>query len=69
MDKIWGTGDHIRIMHPGSECIYGRDDVSPRCFFRLKQVIGLPAKIHAEGVVAREEATKGKSVFQICVDY
>lgn len=29
MDKVWGKGDHVQIVHPGSACIAGRELV--RC--------------------------------------
>lgn len=25
MDKVWGKGDHVQIVHPGSACIAGRE--------------------------------------------
>jgi hypothetical protein len=28
MDAVWGKGDHIQIVHPGSACIAGRELVS-----------------------------------------
>ena len=27
MKRIWGDGKHVRVVHPGSGCIFGRDQV------------------------------------------
>ena len=27
MGKVWGFGDHVRVIHPGAGCIEGRDEV------------------------------------------
>ncbi|KAF5835313.1 hypothetical protein DUNSADRAFT_7593 [Dunaliella salina] len=27
MDQIWGQGEHVQVIHPGGECIAGREMV------------------------------------------
>eukprot|EP00983_Pelagomonas_calceolata_P008220 268952-Pelagomonas_calceolata.AAC.2 len=29
MDRIWGQGEHVQVIHPGGECIAGREMVGP----------------------------------------
>lgn len=29
MDKVWGQGEHVQVIHPGGECIAGREMVRP----------------------------------------
>lgn len=31
MGEIWGHGDHVQCIHPGANCIAGREQVGTEC--------------------------------------
>lgn len=39
MDNVWGQGDHVQVVHPGMNCIAGREAVMESWRLILKQVL------------------------------
>ena len=39
MEDVWGRGEHVQVMHPGTHCIAGHENV--RCHLPIRKHINL----------------------------
>ena len=65
MARVWGQGDHCRVIHPGLGCIMGRDQV----MISWKQIFTVGGYKIEVGDVEVHTLLGGRSAMVTCVEY